>query len=126
MVGSSSTTRTDVDSGTGRGSHARRIRRGGLLLTIERLDRQREVERAARARRPVDPDSTPVLLDDAASDVQTEPHASEAPVIDIPGAMESLEHQWLVLDRNADAAILDCQPHLGIIAPDPQRHLAAI
>src|SRR5439155_8400982 len=79
---------------------------------------QRDVECTSRADFALDPDPAAVTLGDAPADVQPQPGARIAAVIDVPAALEALEDPLLIGARDADATIAHRQQQLGAIAEE--------
>src|SRR5581483_3727011 len=90
------------------------------------LDGKHHVEGAAMARRAGHPDSSTMLLDYAATDGQAEPHPGKLPVIDVCGAVETVEDVGQVARWDANPAIGNAQPYLIAFRPDPDRHRLTI
>src|SRR6266567_2608930 len=55
--------------------------------------------------------------DDTARDVQAQTHAGESSVVDVTAAMETLEDERLILERNADALVRHTEARLVPVAP---------
>src|SRR5713101_5964580 len=60
-----------------------------------------------------------MLLHDTSGDVQAKTHAREASIVDVSCAVEALEHEWLIFDGYADAAILHAEARLRASLPHP-------
>src|SRR5687768_11957446 len=82
-----------------------------------RVQRQRDVEGAALADLAGRPDPTAMLLHDAATDVQAQPHAREPAIVDVAAAVEALEQPRQILARYPDALVGHAHPGYFPLAP---------
>src|SRR5579864_8444389 len=75
------------------------------------------MECAAMAGRALHPHSPAVLLNDTSRDVQAEAHTGKAAIINVAGAMKSLEHERLILDRDTYSLIVDTDSCVITLVP---------
>jgi hypothetical protein len=80
------------------------------------------VEGAAKPWHALDPDLAAVLLHEAARDVQSEPQPGKTAIVNVARSVKPLEHQWLILDRDADALVAHAQSSLSSLLPDRDAH----
>ena len=80
------------------------------------------MECAAHTSRAVDPDSSIVLLDDTARDVQAQAHAGEPPIVDVARTMKAFENHRLILGGNADALVAHAEACLPVLPPEIDNH----